>query len=70
MPSKSWKQHQLMEAAAHDADFAKTHGIDQAVAKEYIAADKKAGLTTKAAFEKKDKPAKKPKYADWGKKGK
>lgn len=68
MPSKSWKQHKLMEKAAHDAEFAKEHHIDQAVAQEFIEADKKAGLTTEAAFEKKAKPKpKKPKYAEWGK---
>ncbi len=66
MPSKSWKQHKLMEKAAHDAKFAKEHGVDQDVAKEFIEADKRAGLTTEAAFEKKAKP-KKPKYAEWAK---
>lgn len=71
MPSKSWKQHQLMEAAAHDPVFAKAHGIDPAVAADYVAADKKAGLTTKEAFEKKPKKDKpKPKYVEWAKKGK
>jgi len=40
MPSKSEKQHKLMEAAAHDSDFAKKAGIPQKVAKEFVKADK------------------------------
>ncbi len=41
-----------MEKAAHDKAFAKKHNIDQKTAKEFIEADKKAGLTTKEAFDK------------------
>lgn len=41
MPSKSQAQHNLMQAAAHDAEFAKEHDIDQGTAKEYVEADKK-----------------------------
>ena len=47
MPSKSAKQHRLMEAVAHDPKFAKKVGIAQSVGKEYAAADKakkQAGL--------------------------
>lgn len=40
MPSKSQKQHKLMAMAAHDSKFAKEHGIDQSVAREFLAADK------------------------------
>jgi hypothetical protein len=40
MPSKSSKQHRFMEAAAHNAAFAKKAGIPQKVAKEFVAADK------------------------------
>ena len=40
MPSKSPKQHRFMEAAAHNAAFAKKAGIPQKVAKEFVAADK------------------------------
>lgn len=43
MPSKSRKQARLMAAAAHDPAFAKKVGIPQSVAKEFYAADKKAG---------------------------
>jgi len=43
MPSKSKSQHNLFAAAAHDKQFAKEHDIDQDVAKEFIAADKKQG---------------------------
>lgn len=42
MPSKSAKQHRFMEAAAHNPKFAKKAGIPGKVAKEFVAADKKA----------------------------
>jgi hypothetical protein len=40
MPSKSAKQHNLMEAVAHSPAFAKKVGIKQSVGKEFAAADK------------------------------
>ena len=40
MPSKSGKQHRLMEAVAHNPKVAKSTGIPQAVGKEFVAADK------------------------------
>ena len=40
MPSKSKKQHNLMEAVAHSSAFAKKVGIPQSVGKEFAAADK------------------------------
>jgi hypothetical protein len=40
MPSKSAKQHRLMEAVAHSPEFAKKVGIKQSVGKEFAAADK------------------------------
>jgi hypothetical protein len=40
MPSKSKKQHNLMEAVAHSPAFAKKVGIKQSVGKEFAAADK------------------------------
>ena len=44
MPSKSKAQHDLMEAVAHDPEFAKKAGIPQSVGKDFAAADlKKAG---------------------------
>ncbi len=43
MPSKSKKQHNLMEAVAHSPAFAKKVGIKQSVGKEFAEADKKSG---------------------------
>lgn len=43
MPSKSKRQHNLMEAVAHDPGFAKKVGIKQSVGKEFAEADKKSG---------------------------
>jgi hypothetical protein len=43
MPSKSKKQHDTMQAAAHSEKFAKKVGIPQDVAQEFVDADKKAG---------------------------
>ena len=40
MPSTSKKQHNLMEAVAHNPAFAKKVGIKQSVGKEFAAADK------------------------------
>jgi len=40
MPSKSKKQHNLMEAVAHNAAFAKRVGIPQSVGKDFSEADK------------------------------
>ena len=41
LPSKSNKQHKLMEAVAHNKDFAKKVGIPPKVGKEFSEADKK-----------------------------
>lgn len=46
MPSKSAQQHRLMEAAAHNPEFAEKAGIPQKVAKEFVAADKKLAKRT------------------------
>ena len=40
MPSVSKKQHNLMEAVAHNPAFAKKVGIKQSVGKEFAQADK------------------------------
>ena len=40
MPSVSDKQHNLMEAVAHNAKFAAKAGIPQKVGKDFAAADK------------------------------
>jgi hypothetical protein len=40
MPSKSKKQHNLMEAVAHSPAFAAKVGIPQSVGKDFAAADK------------------------------
>lgn len=45
MPSKSKAQHKLMEAVAHNPEFAKKAGIPQSVGKDFAAADDKAGIT-------------------------
>jgi hypothetical protein len=63
MPSKSKKQHNFMEAVAHNPAFAKKTGVPQSVGKEFSKADKgktfKRGgdMATKkmAAFEKSGK---------------
>ena len=39
MPSKSKKQHNLMQAVAHNKDFAKKVGIPQSVGKEFTMED-------------------------------
>jgi len=39
MPSKSQKQHNFMEAAAHDPGFAAAHHIPTSVAKDFADAD-------------------------------
>lgn len=41
MPSTSDKQHKFMLAAAHDKKFADKAKISQAVAKDFVDADKK-----------------------------
>lgn len=41
MPSTSAKQARFMQAAAHDADFARRNKISQAVAREFVKADKR-----------------------------
>ena len=43
MPSKSAKQKRLMQAAAHNPEFARKAGVPVKVAKEFVAADKKKG---------------------------
>lgn len=43
MPSKSLKQHRLMQAVKHNAEFAEKVGIPQEVGEEFMNADKKAG---------------------------
>ena len=44
MPSKSKKQHNLMEAVAHNPAFAKKVGIPMKVGKDFAAADKKTSF--------------------------
>jgi hypothetical protein len=46
MPSKFPQQRRFMEAAAHNPVFAEKAGIPQKVAKEFVAADKKAAKKT------------------------
>ena len=40
MPSKSGKQHRLMEMVAHNPAAAKRVGIKQSVGRDFVAADK------------------------------
>ena len=47
MPSKSKKQAKLMQAAAHNPQFAKKAGVPPSVAKEFNQADKKKGKFVK-----------------------
>lgn len=41
MPSKSKAQERLMQAVAHNPEFAKKVGIKQKVGKEFVKEDKK-----------------------------
>lgn len=45
MPSTSPKQHQFMEAVAHNPSFAQKAGVPQSVGKDFAAADATAGIT-------------------------
>jgi hypothetical protein len=61
MPSTSKKQHNFMEAVAHNAAFAKKAGVPQSVGQEFSKADK--GKTFKRGGEmatKMGKPVMKP----------
>jgi len=61
MPSTSKKQHNFMEAVAHNAAFAKKAGVPQSVGKDFSTADK--GKTFKRGGEmatKMGKPTMKP----------
>jgi hypothetical protein len=52
MPSKSQEQHDFMQAAAHNKEFADNADIPQEVAKEFVEADKEAGLWQKSEEKK------------------
>lgn len=43
MPSKSRKQHKMMEAVKHSPSFAAKVGIPQSVGRDFVAADKAKG---------------------------
>lgn len=43
MPSKSGKQHRLMEMVAHDPTAAKRVGIKPSVGRDFVEADKAEG---------------------------
>jgi hypothetical protein len=45
MPSRSMKQHRLMEAVKHNRAFARKVGIPQKVGEDYAAADKGRDLS-------------------------
>lgn len=48
MPAKSKKQKRLMQAAAHDPEFAKKAGVSQSVAREYVRKTPKRKAARKA----------------------
>jgi hypothetical protein len=54
MPSVSKKQHNFMEAVAHDPGFAKKAGVPQSVGKDFAEADK--GREMKKLPERKKRP--------------
>jgi hypothetical protein len=54
MPSKSKKQHNLMEAVAHSPAFAAKVGIPQSVGKDFAAADKGKKFKGGGMMDKKD----------------
>ena len=62
MPSTSKKQHNFMEAIAHNASFAKKVGVPQSVGKEFSNADKGKKFSTggQLATTKMGKPTMKP----------
>lgn len=53
MPSLTRKQHDFMVAAKHNPYFARKAGISQSVAKDFVAADQKAGKFQKSKVHKK-----------------
>lgn len=55
MPSKSGKQHRLMEMVAHDPSAARREGIPQNVGRDYVEADKSAGKHFRGAKKKSSK---------------
>jgi hypothetical protein len=44
MPANSLAQKKLMDAVKHNAAFARKVGIPQSVGRDFVAADRKAGL--------------------------
>jgi len=59
MPSKSEKQHNFMQAVAHNPAFAKKAGVPQSVGKEFAKADeglKFKGTGTRADLQKINRP--------------
>lgn len=50
MPSKSDKQHRLMEAVKHNPKFAKKVGIPQSVGRDFVAADKRSGKFARGGY--------------------
>lgn len=47
MPSSTPKQARFMQAAAHDAQIRKQHGISLATAREFVNADKLTGILSR-----------------------
>lgn len=61
MPSSSKKQHNLMEAVAHNAAFAKKVGIPQKVGKDFVEADKGKKFASGGMSRAKEQSINKPK---------
>lgn len=55
MPSKSKAQHDLMQAVAHNEEFAKKVGIPQKVGEDFAEADKAKSESTKDKIKKRYK---------------
>lgn len=56
MPSKSQKQHDFFQKVYDDPEFRKKVGVSKKTAKEFLDADKKAGLWQRKSKEKTPKP--------------
>lgn len=56
MPSKSRKQHDFFQKVYDDPEFAKKVGVSKEIAKEFLDADKKAGLWQEKSKKKNPKP--------------
>ena len=56
MPSTSKKQHNFMAAVANNPEFAKKAGVPQSVGSEFVKADKRKAMGTRADLQSVNKP--------------